>query len=267
MTYSPYTSHGACKSSREVSADVASIAAKGFSSIRIYSTDCDGLANVASAAISHGMNLVLGVYIPPSGISTARPQIQEIISWATSTDSSPNNWQAVEMIVVGNEAVFNAFCTAAELAAFIAEARAAFSAAGFAGPVTTAETMAVLSEHAQTICPVVDVAAANIHPFFNGAVAAQEAGKFVAAEMELLREICPGGKEAWNLETGWPSRGQPNGEAVPGKWEQRVALEGILREAGTRSAFFAFEDDEWKEEGEWGVERNFGCGGLFGLGG
>ncbi|KAL8901805.1 MAG: hypothetical protein Q9207_005013, partial [Kuettlingeria erythrocarpa] len=227
MTYSPYTSHGACKSSREVSADVASIAAKGFSSIRIYSTDCDGLANVASAASSHGMNLVLGVYIPPSGISAARPQIQEIISWATSstTDTPTNNWRAVEMIVVGNEAVFNAFCTAPALAAFITEARAAFSAAGFAGPVTTSETIAVLSEHAHTLCPVIDVAAANIHPFFNGEVAAQQAGTFVAAEMELLAEICPGNKEVWNLETGWPSRGQPNGVAVPGKWEQRVAVE------------------------------------------
>ncbi|KAI4173261.1 MAG: hypothetical protein LQ346_008442, partial [Caloplaca aetnensis] len=252
MTYSPYTSSGACKSPTEVSADVASIAAKGFSSIRIYSTDCDGLANVASAASSHGVNLVLGVYIPSSGISAARPQIQEVIDWATSTsttstdtDSPPkNNWQSVEMIVVGNEAVFNAFCTAPALAAFITEAKTAFSAAGFAGPVTTAETMAVLSQHADTLCPVVDVAAANIHPFFNGQVSASQAGKFVAEQMELLAEICPGkGKEAWNLETGWPSRGEPNGEAVPGKWEQRVAVEGIAREVGGRSAFFGFEDD------------------------
>ncbi|KAL8983094.1 MAG: hypothetical protein Q9177_005076, partial [Variospora cf. flavescens] len=39
MTYSPYTESGNCKSSSAIASDVASIAAKGFSSIRIYSTD------------------------------------------------------------------------------------------------------------------------------------------------------------------------------------------------------------------------------------
>ncbi|KAL8746764.1 MAG: hypothetical protein Q9184_007701 [Pyrenodesmia sp. 2 TL-2023] len=262
MTYSPYTPSGGCKPSSSVSSDVASIAAKGFSSIRIYSTDCSGLVNVASAASSHGMNLVLGVYIPPSGISAARPQIQEIIAWA---NTNAHSWHGVEMIVVGNEAVFNNFCTAEELASFIQEARSAFSAAGFSGPVTTTETIDVLTRHKNTLCPVVDVAAANIHPFFNGKITATHAGDFVAAQLALLERTCPG-KEAYNLETGWPSKGEANGAAVPGSWEQRTAVEGILGKAGGRSAFFSFVDDLWKEEGEWGVERSFGCGGLFGEG-
>lgn len=259
MTYSPYTSSGGCKPSGDVSSDVAFIASKGFSTIRIYSTDCSGLSKVASAASSHNLNLVLGVYISSSGISAARPQIQEIISWANSN----GHWNGVEMIVVGNEAVFNSFCTAADLAAFITEAKSAFTAAGFTGPVTTTETIEVLGEHKDALCPVVDVVAANIHPFFNGKITAAQAGGFVASQLTLLEQTCPG-KEAYNLETGWPSKGSRNGAAIPGRWEQRAAIEGIKSAAGGKSAFFSFADDMWKEEGEWGVERNFGCGKLFG---
>lgn len=168
------------------------------------------------------------------------------------------------MIVVGNEAVFNNFCTAEGLAAFVIEAKSAFRTAGFTGPVTTTETIEVLSEHKSTLCPVCDVAAANIHPFFNGDVAAEQAGEFVAAQLERLEQTCPGKEAYYNLETGWPSKGSPNGAAVPGSWEQKAAIEGIKGAAGGKSAFFSFVDDLWKEEGEWGVERSFGCGQLFG---
>ncbi|KAL9018970.1 MAG: hypothetical protein Q9185_003712 [Variospora sp. 1 TL-2023] len=272
MTYSPYTTSGNCKSSSAIASDVASIAAKGFSSIRIYSTDCSGLPIIAAAALIHNLNLVLGVYIPPDGIPAARPQVQDIVNWASSSSSSssspPNttnpSWQAIEMIVIGNEALFNNHCSAPSLAAFIAEARSVFRAAGYTGPITTAEPLDVFIQHNRTLCPVSDVAAANVHPFFNPRISAHQAGSFVASQLKLLAEVCPGKQEAWVLETGWPSRGSPNGNAVPGRWEQRVAVEGIARgAAGRRSAFFGFVDDEWKEEGEWGVERSFGCGGLF----
>ncbi|KAL8669613.1 MAG: hypothetical protein Q9224_007727 [Gallowayella concinna] len=259
MTYSPYTSSGGCKPSSDIATDVASIAAKGFSSLRLYSTDCSGLSAVATAAQSRSINLILGIYISSSGISAARPQIHEIVTWATSNDA---HWKGVEMIVVGNEAVFNNFASAEELANFVSEAKAAFSAAGYTGPVTTTETLETLTKYAATLCPVSDIAAANIHPFFNGKISASQAGEFVASQLTLLESVCPG-KEAYNLETGWPSKGSANGVAVPGSWEQRAAVEGIRKAAGGKSAFFSFVDDEWKEEGEWGVERSWGCSQLF----
>ncbi|KAL8688464.1 MAG: hypothetical protein Q9218_005636 [Villophora microphyllina] len=258
MTYSPYTSSGGCKPSSDIASDVALIAQKGFSAIRLYSTDCNGLNAVATAALSHNINLILGVYISASGISVARPQIQEIVTWATAN----GHWKGVEMIVVGNEAVFNHYCSASDLASFVSEAKSAFSAAGYSGPVTTTETIEVLTENKETLCPVSDIAAANIHPFFNGKVTASQAGEFVASQLTLLESVCPG-KQAYNLETGWPSKGQANGAAVPGTWEQSVAVEGIKSAAGGKSAFFSFVDDLWKEEGEWGVERSWGCSHLF----
>ena len=259
MTYSPYTASGDCKTASAVSSDIAAIASKGFSSIRLYSTDCSGLAHVGSAASSHGLKIILGIFISETGISAAEEQIDEIIQWSKEGEG----FTGVEMIVVGNEAVFNGYASASDLAAFITKCKAAFAAAGYTGPITTTEPINVLQEHGSTLCPVLDAAAANIHPFFNADVAAANAGAFVAQELALLEKICPG-LEAYNLETGWPSAGQTNGEACPGEEEQRVAIASIKEHVGGKSAFFSFENDLWKSEGEFAVEQSWGCSQLFG---
>lgn len=246
MTYSPYNADGTCKSGSSVTSDVKAIAAKGFSSIRLYSTDCSGLHNVANVAKANGLKLVLGVFISNSGIADSKAQIEEITSWAAGS------WDYVEMIVIGNEAVFNNYCTASALADFISSAKSMFAKAGYTGPVTTTEPLNIMSENAQLLCHVVDVAAANIHPFFNAAVTADGAGEFVAKELALLESICPG-LVAYNLETGWPNAGLPNGAAIPGPSEQAAAIESIKKTAGGKSAFFSFVDDLWKVKGEFGV--------------
>ncbi|MCJ1366607.1 hypothetical protein MMC16_005736 [Acarospora aff. strigata] len=257
MTYSPYTSSGECKGAEAVSVDVALIAGKGFSSIRIYSTDCNGLENVGHAAKQHNLKLVLGIYIAKTGISVAQAQISAITNWANG------NWAMVEMIVVGNEAVFNHYVTMPELAGFISQAKSTFRAAGYTGPVTTTEPMGTLQENASALCGVIDVVAANIHPFFNDGVSAAKAGKFVATQLEDLEKVCPGLK-TYNLETGWPHSGDANGKAVPGTEQQQLAIKAIMESAGGKSVFFSFVDDMWKQPGEHGVEQSWGCAHLFG---
>lgn len=243
ITYSPYNADGTCKSSSSVASDVKSIAAKGFSSIRLYSTDCSGLENVGNVAKANGLKLVLGVFISNSGIADAKAQVDEIISWAGGS------WDCVEMIVVGNEAVFNGYCTASALADFILSAKSMFAKAGYTGPVTTTEPLNIISENAHLLCHVVDVAAANIHPYFNAAVTADEAGEFVAKELALLESLCPG-LAVYNLETGWPSAGLPNGAAIPGPSEQAAAIESIKKIAGGNCAFFSFVDELFKVKGQ-----------------
>lgn len=246
ITYSPYDDDGSCLDEASVSSDVARIAAKGFTSIRLYSTDCSGLDFVGAAAKSHGMKLVLGIYISDRGITEAETQVTDIITW---TDG---DWRSVEMVVIGNEAVFNDYCTAAALVGFIISAKTEFARAGYSGPITTTEPIKVLTEHAAILCPVIDVVAANIHPFFHSDVTADTAGDFVATELRKLQNICPG-LPSYNLETGWPSAGSPNGHAVPGDQEQRTAIAKIQKAAGSKSVFSSFVDDMWKEEGEFGV--------------
>lgn len=246
ITYSPYNADGSCKDDASVSADIALVAAKGFTSIRLYSTDCYGLDHVGAAAKSHGLKLVLGIYISDDGIAHAETQIDDIVTW---TDG---DWSDVEMIVVGNEALFNEYCTSAALVEFITRAKSAFAAAGYSGPITTTEPISVLKEHAADLCPILDVVAANIHPFFNSGVTADTAGDFVARELQDLKAICPG-LASYNLETGWPSAGSPNGAAVPGIKEQQAAILSIIKAAASNSVFFSFVDDVWKHGGEFGV--------------
>ncbi|MCJ1407913.1 hypothetical protein MMC19_001984 [Ptychographa xylographoides] len=258
MTYSPYTAAGTCKSQSDITADVASIASKGFSAIRIYSTDCHGLPYVGAAAAAHGLKLVLGIYISSTGIGAAEGQISDITTYFAG------NYAQVEMVVVGNEAIFNNFCSGAALATFIAQVKSTLRGAGYAGPVTTTEPMDVLNDNLAALCPVIDVVGCNVHPFFNPQTTAAGAGAFVAAALTTLAGYCDGKPDVYNLETGWPHQGDCNGAACPGLQEQIVAVQGIHAAAGGKSAFFSFTDDLWKAEDSLGVEQAWGCGGLFG---
>ncbi|MCJ1387450.1 hypothetical protein MMC18_000293 [Xylographa bjoerkii] len=257
ITYSPYTSTGACMNSSAIASDIASIAAKGFSSIRLYSTDCNSLSAVAAAAAAHGLKLVLGIYISDSGIAGAQDQVSDI------TSDFEGDYSMVEMVVVGNEAIFNNYCSGAELTSFILSVRSTLREAGYTGPVTTTEPMSTMRANAAELCDILDVVGANIHAFFNSDITAAQAGAFVSSSLEELATYCPGDKEVWNLETGWPSAGDANGHAVPGQQEQQIAIAAIVAAAGGKSAISSFVNDLWKAEGDLGVEQSWGCGHLF----
>ncbi|PWW72275.1 Glycoside Hydrolase Family 17 protein [Tuber magnatum] len=254
ITYSPYSGNGGCKTASEVSADITTIASKGFKNIRLYSSDCDGLKNVGSACEASGLGIILGVFIKAGGVSTADEQVKDILAW--------KKFNLVVLFVVGNEAVFNGYCSAEELAAYILKVKGQLQGAGYTGHVTTAETLNILQAHGSVICSAVDVTGVNVHPFFNPGVTADKAGEFLKGQLKLASEAC-GGKPGWVLEAGWPSAGQPNGNAVPGASEQKVAIASIVKESPGQVTYFSFENDLWKAAGAFGVEPNFGCSGLF----
>lgn len=256
MTYTPYTSGGQCKTASEVDADIAKIKSYGFSTVRIYATDCDGIVNVGAAVKEHGLKIILGVFIDKSGIGATSKQVSDISAWG-----SAGNWGIVSMIVVGNEAIFNKYVSASELAGFISSTKATWKAAGYWGPVTTTEPVNIIQEYASTICGAVDVAGANIQPFFTSSVLAASAGTFVAGQLALVEAAC--GKTAYNLESGWPSGGWANGLAAPSKSDQKAAISDIIDKVGDKTVIFSFEDDTWKDAGSFGVEKFFGCSDLF----
>jgi exo-beta-1,3-glucanase (GH17 family) len=259
MTYTPYTTTGACKAAGDVMTDIAAIAAKGFTAIRLYGTDCSGLQNVGSAAIASNIKLILGIFIEASGIEAARPQIAEITGWG----SQGGNWGHVIMLVVGNEAIQDGYCQAGALASFISDAKSAMAAAGGGGiPVTTTEPLDALIASAGALCPVIDVVAANIQSYFNGGIDASQAGSFVASQLEIVAQQCPG-KTAYNLESGWPSAGNANGASVASPDAQKAAMADIADKAGDKTVMFSFSDDGWKTPGPLDVEQHFGCLDLF----
>lgn len=283
MVYHPYNSDGTCSNQATVHSHLATIAAKGFTAIRLHNHDCNILPKLSSSplVISHKIKLILGIHIDEGGIAEAAPHVGDIIAWASepqeqATPEQPpwmlstyaaTSWSFVELVVVGEESIFNNHLTSKELASFIADTRAQLRRAGYTGPVTTTEPIHVLYDSAPILCPHLDVLASNIHPFFHAEVSAGTAGDFVEETLGLLETaVCTDGaasRPAVNLETGWPWRGRANGKAVPGREEQVVALEEILSRTGGRSVVLGFGDDGWMEEGEFGVEGSWGCESIF----
>lgn len=177
ITYSPYANDGGCKSASAIDTDIADIASKGFQNVRLYATDCSGLENVGGSAEKHGLGLIMGVFIKAGGVHTADSQVQDLITW--------NKWNLIVLFVVGNESIFNGYCSAAELAAYIASVTSQVRAAGYKGSVTTTEPLNIIQASAGALCSVVDVVGVNIHPYFNSGVTADKAGEFLAGQLQL----------------------------------------------------------------------------------
>jgi exo-beta-1,3-glucanase (GH17 family) len=236
-------------------ADLTAIAHKGFTTIRTYSTDCSGLQSIGPAARANKLKVILGVFIKGDGCGGAQSQVSDIVAFGKA-----GNWDLVSMIVVGNEAIFQSFTTGPALAAFISSAKASFQAAGSGSiPVTTSETVAVFVANAQYLCPVIDVVASNMHAYFDATVTATNAGSWVLTQLGLIEAACPG-KPSYNLESGWPSAGGTNGNAIASTQAQSDAIGDIIAKAGQKTVVFSPFNDLWKAPG---VEQNFGCQQLF----
>jgi exo-beta-1,3-glucanase (GH17 family) len=256
--YTPYASDGNCKTADAVATDIASIKAKGFTSVRLYASDCDGPQNIGAAAAKQGLKLILGIWIDESGIgSNTDTQIETLTKWGK------DQWDLVEMVVAGNEAMFYGYTSAEGLAGFVNDVRSKFRAAGYTGPVGTSEVPGTLIQYADVLCPAIDFVGANVHPFFDANVEASGAGDFVVKMLDKVSKACNDEKVAYNLESGWPSLGSANGLAAPGAEDQKIAINSIMEKAGGKTAMFSFDDDAWKAPGEFGVEQHWGCADVF----
>jgi exo-beta-1,3-glucanase (GH17 family) len=250
ITYSPYTSSGECKSPGSVMSDIQQIANSGYTTVRLYGSACSGLENVGAACQAYGLKMIIGVFIDETGLTgMAATDVSAILAWG--------KWSLVELIVIGNEAVFNNYCSGSELASFITSCKTQFSNAGYHGPCTTTEPLDILQANTAVICEVIDVVGCNIHPYFNGATPAAAAGSFVAGQLALVDALCPG-KTGINLETGWPSAGNCIGVSCPSPANQAIALQSIADTVGGKSCVLSFFDDLWKEAGDCGCETSFG---------
>lgn len=261
ITYTPFSqdASGSCKSAEEVDADIKTIKDSGFTTVRVYSTDCSTLENVGPACKKYGLKMIIGVFVKDScdpNSQDIKQQVDAITAW--------KQWDMVELVVIGNEALFQNRCDVAGLQGLITSVKSSCGGAGYSGPYTTAETLGVWEREdvASAICGVIDVVGGQIHPYFNAEVSPSSAGDFVKGQLDILDTICSG-KTSLNLECGWPTGGNANGKAVPGKAEQAEAIKSIREVAGDRTVFFSFHNDEWKDPGSCGCEQTWGCGQLF----
>ena len=231
ISYAAYTNGGGCKSADQVKRDFDAFDGLGF--VRIYSTDCEQVPNVLNAASSRGMKVFAGIW----DINEVSSEAQAII------DAAKGNWNAIDTVSVGNELVNNG-ASADSVVSAIAEARSLLSAAGYSGRVVTVDTVDAIVNN-QQLCEASDFAAANCHAFFNSDLTPDAAGKFVKEEARRVSQIC-GGKSTVITESGWPWRGESNGNAVASKENQATALDSLRSSFSGNIVFFSAFDDLWK---------------------
>ncbi|KAI5842090.1 glycoside hydrolase superfamily [Tricharina praecox] len=251
VTYSPYADDGTCKKAADVATDIADIASKGFSNVRIYSTECDGLKNVGDACRANGVGMVVGLFIKAGGISTCAQDLEDLTAW--------NGWDMVKAVIVGNEAIFNGYITAGGLVDYMTTVRETLKAGpGYTGPISTAETVGILEAN-PALCDACDFVGVNIQPYFDGQRTASEAGAFLKTQLAAAEKVC-GGKEGYVLEAGWPSAGASNNKAVASPENQKIAVESYEENAPGHIAYFTYRNDLWKAAG---IEQNFGCASVL----
>ncbi|KAF2157394.1 glycoside hydrolase family 17 protein [Myriangium duriaei CBS 260.36] len=261
ISYTPYTSDGLCKSSETITSDIARIHAAGFSAVRLYATDCHFVRAVGLAAVSHNLSLILGLHISEQGLNVSRidEQVSQIHAFA-SEDAT--HLAAIDAVIVGNEVIFNHFASVSEMVTMLDNVRSSLRKIGYSGPVTTTEPYGTMVEHADSLCPAIDLVAANLLPFFNADSTARSAADTVSEQIAALQILCEPSSDV-DIEIAWPSAGEPNGLAVPGVNEQRIAFAGMADAIGSRAVFSSFEDDGWRDAGDFGVETHWGSIQVF----
>ncbi|KAI7573775.1 hypothetical protein KC343_g23448, partial [Hortaea werneckii] len=201
ISYSPYNADGTCKDQNQVDMDFEQIS--GYSMVRTYGTDCNQTATVLNAVRAHGMKLFAGIF----DISNIDGEVSNII------DATNGDFSNIHTISVGNELVNNGQYSASDVVSAMNNARGQLSGAGYHGNVVTVDTFVAMIANPE-LCEASDYAAANCHAFFDGSVAAEDAGSFVLSQAQQVSKAC-GGKNTWITESGWPTQGQSNGAAVP----------------------------------------------------
>ncbi|KAK3485295.1 glycoside hydrolase superfamily [Neurospora hispaniola] len=306
ITYAPYDLTG-CRSPANITSDFATIAqTRLYSSVRIYGVDCSQVLHTlraASSVSSPPLKLFLGIFSLSDLSSQLTTLIKDVQTFALTEKLAVDDvWtNMIDTISVGNELVNNGQATPAQVLAAVRTVRQVLRREGYFGPVVTVDTFVAVLNHPE-LCSSsdVDYCAVNVHPFFDAHTEAERAGEFVRRQVMNLREVITpksqaqaqgtglsqggttdmiGGGERRKkrvvvTETGWPKQGNANYRAVPGRWEQKTAVEGVMKawREGSQRGFvgddggdfelylFTAFDDEWKkaDKGTFYAEQFWG---------
>lgn len=246
LSYSPYNSDGSCKTPSEIQSDLNAFS--GYGMLRIYGTDCDQVANVLPVASARNMKLFAGIY----DLTDVSSEVQTIVA------AAKNNWDAIDTISVGNEAVNSGTASVAQVVSAVNSARSLLKAAGYNGKVVTVDTFNAIIANPE-LCQVSDFAAANCHAFFDSSISASQAGSYVKEQAQNVQKAC-GGKTTVITESGWPSNGEANGAAVPSEANQKAAISSLRSSFSDNLVLFSAFNDAWKQnfDGSFGAEQYWG---------
>lgn len=247
VTYSPYNADGSCKSAGQVKSDLAKLS--GFSLIRLYGVDCNQVPNVL-AALAPGQKIFAGIFNVGN--------IAGDIGTLASAVKAAGGWSVVDTVSIGNELVNSGQATVGQIQNYVNQGKAALTAQGYTGPVVSVDTfIAVINNPG--LCACSDYIAVNAHAFFDGHVEAGNAGDWVLQQIQRVSSAC-NGKKVLITESGWPNKGSPNGQCVPGPSQQAAAISSITSKCGSATILFTAFDDLWKTDNAstFGAEKYWG---------
>lgn len=244
ITYTPYSNDGGCKSSSQIQSEVKKLS--GFEILRLYGVDCDQVKQVLKAKSSK-QKLFIGV----DDVSNLDSGIKTL-SKAVGSD-----WDQIDTISIGNELVNSGEASASEIGDYIKKGKAALKKAGFKGHVVSVDTFIAVVNNPD-LCKHSDYIAVNAHAFFDGHASAKKAGKWVLEQIQKVASTCGDDKKVVITESGWPSSGDSNGDAVPSESNQKDAIDSIKKECGDDVYLFTAFNDMWKDSGKFNVEKYWG---------
>lgn len=218
--------------------------------VRTYGASGD-LAGACAAARAAGLRFIAGVWI---GASEATNE-EELASLRTTARTC-----RPDAIIVGNEVLLRGEVSEETLVAYVRRVQRELPGL----PVTSAEEHQTLLQH-PALLAAVDFLWVHYYPYWRG-LPIEEA---VAALDGWHRQVVSlaGGREVVVGETGWPSCGAAQGEAVPSPANAARHLLEVAswaRATSTKLYYFEAFDEPWKAalEGPRG-----GCWGILGTDG
>lgn len=257
IAYSPYEKSG-CKDASTIESDLKSISDKGIKKIRVYGTDCGLYDTTLPKANKFGIKVNQGLWITAEGVDSVDDPLSGLIEYGQK-----NGYDVFDFITVGNEAVNTGYCSASDLADKIKSVKSKLRDSGYQGKVTTSEPPNTFIDN-PTLCTDsgIDFVGINPHSYFDTEIGAALAGWYVTSQQSSTAKAC-NNMDVVITETGYPSKGDSNGDNTPSVSNQEIALKSIMEKTGGKVTILSAFDDFWKEPGPHGIEQYFGCLSVF----
>jgi glycoside/pentoside/hexuronide:cation symporter, GPH family len=212
--------------------------------IRVFSAT-NGYELIPAIAKKMGFKVLMGAWIGKDK-ATNDKEVQSLVQLMRNG--------LVDMAAVGNEVLFRGDQDENTLISYINEVKK--SSAGV--PVGCVDIYGEFTNH-PALVNACDTLLINGYPFWEGAHI-EHAGIYLQEMYKKVQAIA-NGKEIIITETGWPSKGEAVGEAVPSKVNQMLYfLEAQLwaTQTDTKLFYFSSFDEAWKMHAEGWAGTSWG---------
>jgi len=219
--------------------------------IRTYGAT-DNLEQIPILCQQFGIDCYPGAWLSIYPCENER-QIENLIQIAKQ------NLSHVKGLIVGNEVLLRNDLSEQKLIEFITRVKSSTSL-----PVASAEIWKDWFDHPQ-LAQAVDILFVHIYPYWDG-VAVEEGANYILNRWNELKAKYPTKKMVIG-ETGWPSKGDKRGNAIPSEENQKKYFSDFITMAESNKIdYFYFEifDENWKSKlegtagGYWGLFNSDG---------